>query len=118
MPATVSNAVLILRQPAQRCVDSAGKASVMFPVFERNGPIKHDWLCLWTGDKAEAFYSQHLRHLKAGTPLAMTLTNLRPHASKPNSPCIRADVLTCDIAAPRWPAQVPSTPQPAAHACA
>lgn len=54
MPATVSNAVLILRQPAQRCVDSAGKASVMFPVFERNGPIKHDWLCLWTGDKAEA----------------------------------------------------------------
>lgn len=98
-------AVLILRQTVQRCLDSNGKPAVMLPTFERVGHSKRDWLCLWSGAAADAFYRQHAGKLKPGTALQMDLTNLRAHITQGMGPCITADVLACDMAAPRWPAQ-------------
>lgn len=110
MPAvTVPAAVLILRQTVQRYLDSNGQAAVMLPVFERSGHCKRDWLCLWSGAEADAFYRAHQGQLKPGTPLQMDLTNLRPHVTQGLGPVITADVLTCQLAAPRWPTQPATT---------
>lgn len=113
---TIPNALLILRQTVQRCLDSNGQPAVMLPAFERVGHSKRDWMCLWSGPAADAFYRQHAGQLKPGTPLRMDLTNLRAHVTNGLGPCITADVLACDLAAPRWPGHAASTPNTAAHA--
>lgn len=77
---------------------------VYLPLMERWRPpgADHDataridaW---WRGAAALSFIRAHGPHLRAGTPLHLTLTALRPHVGRDNSPVLAAEVYACSLA--------------------
>lgn len=101
---------------------TAAGFQLLLPLRDRLGPMRVEpWLAVWTGPEAQAFWQAHQADLEPGTPLAVTLTHLRPHGTAGKyreAPEIHAQVASCTLAPKRWvkPADQPNTnPNTSAH---
>lgn len=85
---------------------AAGQFQLTLPLRDRQAHLQVEpWLAVWTGPEAQAFWQRHADQLVPGTPLAVTLTHLRPHGAAGRfgqAPEIHAQVQACALAPQRW----------------
>lgn len=88
----------------------SGLTQLSIRVKDSSGKSDQDWLFVWTGPQAQAFWDQHGPNWKPGQPLDATVHQIRPHATSPAlAPEIHAQVLSLSLAPWRSEAHATTT---------